>query len=239
MRIWDITPLLPPTEPFTPLLPATPKNSIFNILYQMAILKTVNAKIPVNSMDSPSDLDYEKYLQFPNAELSALAASIVDSSDPDNVKMWKIEGWVQNNITYQSDVKTYGTSELWAYPAVTVQKGVGDCEDGAFLLHSLALHAGVDPARIRTYGGLVWGDEYGASAAGHAWVSYRREGDDKWIILDWCYWATDTALEDRIPMKYNKRYLDDFFFIEVAGTTETPYTNRVRYARGSLLNVAV
>jgi predicted transglutaminase-like cysteine proteinase len=44
---------------------------------------------------------------------------------------------------------------LWALPTMTVESGQGDCEDGAFLIQSLALHAGVDPDRLRTYGGIV------------------------------------------------------------------------------------
>ena len=31
-------------------------------------------------------------------------------------------------------------------------------------------------------------------------------------------------------MKDERRYVDDFFFVEADKTVETPYTNRVRYA---------
>jgi len=62
-----------------------------------------------------------------------------------------------------------------AYFRATI--GKGDCEDGAFLVHSLLLHAGVPYDRIGTYGGLVESGE-GAATGGHAWTAYRRESDD-------------------------------------------------------------
>jgi hypothetical protein len=145
--------------------------------------------------------------------------------------MWKIEQWVQNNITYVSDEKNYGQSELWAYPTVTLNKESGDCEDGAFLMHSLALHAGIPPERLRTYGGLVWADNYGITTGGHAWTSYKRETDDAWIITDWCYWAKDTPLSERQPMSGDFKYIDDYFYVEAGKTVETPYANKVRYAQ--------
>jgi hypothetical protein len=112
---------------------------------------------------------------------------------------------------------------------MTLDSRQGDCEDGAFLMHSLALHAGVPSERLRTYGGIVTtSDGFGIGA--HAWTTYQREIDNEWIIADWCYWATDTLISDRNPMRSDFKYLDDFFFIQATKTVETPYTNRVRFA---------
>ena len=86
--------------------------------------------------ETDSGLGYEKYLQFPNAELQALANTIVSPSDTSDEKIYKIEQWVQENIRYVSDTENYGVPELWAYPTVTLKRGEGDCEDGAFLIHS-------------------------------------------------------------------------------------------------------
>jgi len=184
----------------------------------------------ISFIGKESDAGYEKYLQFPNAQINVVAKSIVSPTDSNDQKMYKIEQWVQDNITYVSDEENYGQSELWAYPSVTLQKRTGDCEDGAFLMHSLALHAGIPPDRLRTYGGLVYADEYGITTGGHAWTAYRRETDDKWIITDWCYWAKDTPLAERQPMSKDLKYIDDFFYVEAGRTVETPYANKVRYA---------
>lgn len=234
---FDPTPLLPttPTQPKS-IVDILPKpdfvNSMYNLLNSMMEMRFAMIQWSPNqaTTDVDSGLDYEQYLQFPNAEISALASTIVSPMDSNDEKMYKIEQWVQDNITYVSDEKNYGTPELWAYPTMTLEKRTGDCEDGAFLMHSLALSAGVPYDRIRTYGGLVYADEWGLTTGGHAWTAYQRETDDEWIIMDWCYWAKDTPLAEREPMSEDKKYIDDFFFIDVTKTVETPYENRVRYA---------
>jgi len=103
-----------------------------------------------------------------------------------------------------------------------------NCEDGAFLMHSIALHAGIPADQLRTYGGLVWADNYGITTGGHAWTSYKRETDDEWILVDWCYWPTDEDLSTRAPMKTNRKYIDDWFYVERDRTVESPYANYVR-----------
>jgi hypothetical protein len=117
------------------------------------------------------------------------------------------------------------------------------------LIHSLALHAGIPPERLRTYGGLVYADPWGATTGGHAWTTYKRETDDEWIITDWCYWTTDIPIAERQPMTDDMKYIDDFFYIQATRTVETPYTNEVRnpiglvrYAampRGAFINIKV
>jgi hypothetical protein len=104
------------------------------------------------------------------------------------------------------------------------------CEDGAWLIHSLALNSGVDPERLRTYGGVVaWQNNAGGlSAGGHAWTSYQREEDNKWVILDWCFFVTDKPFDQRISMENNSKYVDDYFFVTAKNTVDTPYTNGIR-----------
>lgn len=250
----DITRLLPqPTKQPKNLLdvikPTTQSTlfniDIYNILTSMMETRFAVIQFKVGRLgEVDSGANYEKYLQFPNAKIQALADSIVAPTDSDDVKMYKIEQWVIENIEYVSDIKNYGTGELWAYPTVTVEKGSGDCEDGAFLMHSLALHAGVSPNQLRTYGGIVidYSSGTGIGTGGHAWTAYQRETDDEWIILDWCYWAKDTPIEDRMTMADNHKYIDDYFYIEANKTVETPYTNKVRYAeisKGSMIDIKI
>ncbi|MFW9872272.1 MAG: transglutaminase domain-containing protein [Candidatus Thorarchaeota archaeon] len=231
----DIIPLLPkPKNSYTiwdSFLPGTsPYGDLFKILSD--IVSTKLAMIQLNnsvSTDPDSGDNYEVYLQFPNDRIKALVSTIVNPSDSDDTKMYKIEQWVINNINYISDTEQYKTSELWAYPTMTITSKKGDCEDGAFLIHSMALNAGVDPDRLRTYGGIVvTGD--GTGVGGHAWTSYKRELDDEWVIMDWCYWPTDISIYDREPMSENIKYIDDYFFVTQTKTVETPYSNRVRFA---------
>jgi predicted transglutaminase-like cysteine proteinase len=226
--IWDV---IKPKE-VSPLDPYSLLETIFETKW--AVVQYGQA--------TDSGLGYEKYLQFPNPNLQALADSIVSPGNTNDQRVYKIEQWVQENIAYISDTENYRVPELWAYPTVTLGRGAGDCEDGAFLIHSLALHAGVPPQRLRTYGGIVFADDYGLSTGGHAWTAYRREIDEQWIIVDWCYWAKDTPIEERIPMADDHKYIDDYFYVEAGKTVETPLTNAVRYAilsKGTLIDLAV
>jgi transglutaminase-like putative cysteine protease len=192
--------------------------------FQIRLLEFSNSRV-----EGPSSGDgYERYLQFPNASIQKLANEIVDHGDSNDEKMFKILMWVINNIKYVSDLTNYGKQEYWALPTETIQKGSGDCEDGAFLIHSLALHAGVPHNRLRTYGGYVRMGEDNYQLGGHGWTSYKRETDNEWVVLDWCYYPSATPIEDRVPMSENYKYVDDMFYVSAFKTVETPYSNRIR-----------
>jgi hypothetical protein len=189
-------------------------------------------------IDQESSSDYGEYLQFPNRKIEQQVDSIIAPGDTNDEKAYKILQWVLDNIEYQSDLETYGMEEYWAYPVMTLSKKKGDCEDGAFLIHSLMLHAGIPPDRIRTYGGYVVAGD-GASTGGHGWTVYRRETDDEWVVLDWSYFPSRTAVAERMPMKEDTRYIDDYFYVSLLGTIETPFTNKIRnpQAVGRLVDV--
>lgn len=248
----DITRLLPQLvkqpKNLVDLLKPTSQTSrfgidIYNILTGMMEMRW--AVIQFNggwAVEKDSGADYEAYLQFPNARIQALAKEIVSPTDSDDTKVFKIEQWVLENIEYVSDIENYRQNELWAYPTMTLSKGSGDCEDGAFLIHSLALHAGVDPERLRTYGGIVidYSSGVGIGTGGHAWTAYKRETDDEWIIVDSSYFTKSTPIEDRMIMADNHKYIDDYFYVEANKTVETPYVNKVRYAeiaKGSMIDI--
>ena len=167
------------------------------------------------------------WLQFPNDIIKDLAMQIVDPTDSDDVKMAKIQKWVVFNIDYMTDKEQYGYAELWVPPVMVLNTMKGDCEDGAFLIMSLALNAGVDPSRLRLYGGFVEAGE-GAAYGGHAWVSYRRESDDEWVAVDFSYYADLRPMEYRTPLKDDERYIDDWFYITNQFTVYTENTNRIR-----------
>jgi hypothetical protein len=189
-----------------------------------------------------SSLGPEAHLQFPNLWLQAFVQHIVSPDDPLDEKVYKIEQWVKNHIQYVPHTKDFGAPERWAFPLVTLRRAEGGCEDGAFLIHSLALHAGVPADRLRTYGGLVFAGEDRVTEAGHAWTAYRREIDGQWIVVDWCYWAKDTPLSERTPMSDDHNYIDDYFFVEVGKTLEAPIPSVIRYAmlaKGVLVNAVV
>jgi hypothetical protein len=186
-----------------------------------------------------SGLDYAKYITPGNPEVVRIVGQITNASDSDDDKMFSIEQWVQQNIEYKSDISNYGQLERWAYPIETLLKRSGDCEDQAFLIHSMGISAGVSPEKLRTYGGLVF-DPNSPSAGGHGWTAYKRDSDGQFITLDTSYYPISTPLSDRPTMSEDIRYIDDFWYIQSGITVATPYANKVRLAsilKGVNINV--
>jgi predicted transglutaminase-like cysteine proteinase len=167
------------------------------------------------------------FLQYPNSKLKELAFTIVAPTDSNDVKMQKITSWVVKNIRYKEDQENYGYEELWAAPTMTLAKKSGDCEDGAFLIHSLALNAGVPASRLRTYGGLVKAG-VGAATGGHGWTAYQRETDNEWVVFDFSYYPNNLSASSRPLMSEDKRYIDDYFYMTLTEYVTTDYSNRVR-----------
>lgn len=169
------------------------------------------------------------YLEYPSKEIKNLVKEVVGvtSEDSNDEKAYKILRWVQENIKYKSDLQNYGQVEWWTTPSETIGRMSGDCEDGAFLIHSMMLNAGIPWERIRTYGGEVMVGQ-GAATGGHGWTAYKRETDDEWVVLDWCYYPNTRLIADRTHMEDDMKYIDDWFYIDVHATVETPYTNKVR-----------
>lgn len=151
------------------------------------------------------------YLQYPNSRLQKLADAITKNAHSNDDKASAIIDWVLRNFPYETDEVNYGYEEMWVPPTFALAKGSGDCEDGAFLVHSLLLHAGISHERIRTYGGFVDAGE-GAASGGHAWTAYRRETDDEWVVLDSSYYPNFRKVEDRPLMRKQSMYVDNYFY---------------------------
>jgi len=105
--------------------------------------------------------------------------------------------WVIENIKYELD-----NGEFWKYPYETLLTNVGDCEDGAFLLATMMEMSKIPYWRIRRNKGYVKGGY-------HAYVTYLRESDDKWVILDWCYWPNESIGLDNVWSKAEKYFSCD------------------------------
>lgn len=92
--------------------------------------------------------------------------------------------YVINNVKYVGDKIQTGATEYWQFPFETLKSRKGDCEDGAILLANMMLRSGIPYWRVRLNAGNVKG-------GGHAYVTYLAD-DDKWYILDWCYWPKES-----------------------------------------------
>ena len=121
----------------------------------------------------------------------------------DEETMWKILIWVQKNLRYVGDSENKGQVEYWQNPEDTVITLRGDCEDGAILIKSLSLVAGVPDWKVK----ILCGDVVGG---GHAYCTYIRY-DDVQVILDWCYWPNQLHIMDRKPRQEETNYKEVWF----------------------------
>ncbi len=115
--------------------------------------------------------------------------SLVQGNSNDE-KAFNAQKWVYDNITYLPDKINYGFDEFWAYAYQTLKRKKGDCEDGAILMANMLIMSGVPYWRIRLNAGDVLG-------GAHVYVTYCRETDNQWVVLDWCYDTTFVPIATR------------------------------------------
>ena len=91
---------------------------------------------------------------------------------------------------YAYDSSQFGVSEMWLYPAETLELERGDCEDWANLLASRLIAAGVPHQRIRCVAGYTNG-----SGGGHGTVYVLGDDFDTWYHLNSTRSTTCSKLE--------------------------------------------
>lgn len=128
----------------------------------------------------------------------------------DNDTMLKCCLFVQDRIKYVSDSKSRSQTEYWQNPEDTVARKTGDCEDGAILMKSLTLIAGVPDWKVKIVAGHVKG-------GGHAYCTYITD-DDRQVIMDWCYWPTRVNFSGRKTIKEDDRYGEVWFSFNYRNT---------------------
>ena len=121
----------------------------------------------------------------------------------DDETIYKILLFVMDNLKYTSDTDTKSQVEFWQNPEDTVTLKKGDCEDGAILIKSLSLIAGIPDYKVRIAAGMVKG-------GGHAYTLYLRD-DEHQVVLDWCYWPNRKQINDRPNFGREKNYYDIWF----------------------------
>jgi hypothetical protein len=123
-----------------------------------------------------------------------------------------IQRWVCNNLKYIYDQQNQGALEHWQFPFETIASGFGDCEDGAILMASLAINAGIPAFRVRVTAGLVKPHEVTAPEGGHGYLSYLREFDNQFCVVDWCFYGDpQVEIKDKPIIKNNPLYREVWF----------------------------
>jgi len=122
--------------------------------------------------------------------------------------VWQIQKRAVKFLIYGPDT-FWGAPEHFLLPEETIAAyrarcGV-DCEDGANLILSSCLAAGVPKERIWCSGGYV---KHNGKEFGHGYVVYIRDTDFVPVVIDWCF------LEDsQIAPSHKKSYQENDFYL--------------------------
>jgi len=145
---------------------------------------------------------------------------IVGADDTNDSKVYKIEEWVRDNVHYYSDEKQFSMNDRWTLPMETLQRRKGDCEDGAILIMSFAVTAGVPEDRLRLYAPIVI-----PGGRIHASVAYRRESDDQWVWVEWTVERAHSLGDiDKRPTLKKVSFVPLGYYLEV--TSLNPFNMR-------------
>lgn len=129
----------------------------------------------------------------------------------DRYKASYILSLVQQGYRYQSDTKTYGKSEKFAFPVCTMYLKKADCEDGAFLGASLSKLCGLDTVIIDVVGHIA----YGVNVPG---IGCKVEHNGKKYL--WC----ESTFTLPIGFHINDKKMEGIYDVEIP-PNEWLYTN--------------
>jgi predicted transglutaminase-like cysteine proteinase len=118
--------------------------------------------------------------------------------------------WVVKNLSYKSDALTTGLNEYWNFSFESIQKDVGDCEDGAILLYDILRKNGVPAWKLRINAGWAV-NPWNGNTNGHAYLTYFSEEFSKWVALDWCYFPNIDEMKDQ-PVYKDISFYGDIWF---------------------------
>jgi predicted transglutaminase-like cysteine proteinase len=182
------------TQQIVELQKLVPKPDVWEEFY--------NNKYPVQNItygiketDGEYEIDVRNFFQYHDFSLP-----IVQGKNNDE-KAFAALCWTIDNIRYVPDKEEYGFEEYWAFSFQTMKRKKGDCEDGAILMANIMMRSGIPYWRVRLNAGNI-------SGGGHCYVTYCRETDNKFIVLDWCYWANKKPISERPTHEEERNYND-------------------------------
>jgi len=164
------------------------------------------------SYNKQIDVDVKAFIKRNDAILWHVITQLELRKDNPNETALKIQNFVCNFLKYKYDDLASECPEFWLFPFEAIQSEIGDCEDGAILIASLLINAGVPSWRVKVCAAQVMADPVFAPSdselGGHAYCIYladRPESERKleWVILDWCYLQDpEVSIEDK-PLARN------------------------------------
>ncbi|MHA1986310.1 MAG: DUF4332 domain-containing protein [Promethearchaeota archaeon] len=158
------------------------------------------------------DVDVKAFIKENDAILWHVITQAKLRKDTPNETALAIQNFVCNFLKYKYDDETVDCPEFWLFPFEAIQSEIGDCEDGAILIASLLINAGIPNWRVKVCAAQVFADPVFAPSdtelGGHAYCIYladREESERKleWVILDWCYLQDPEVSIEEKPLARN------------------------------------
>ena len=161
------------------------------------------------SYNKQIDVDVKAFIKKNDAILWHVLTQLNLRKDTPNETALAIQNFVCNFLKYKYDDIASECPEFWLFPFEAVQSEIGDCEDGAILIASLLINAGIPSWRVKVCAAQVMADPIFAPSdselGGHAYCIYLADRPDserklEWVILDWCYLQDPEVLITKKPL---------------------------------------
>jgi predicted transglutaminase-like cysteine proteinase len=158
------------------------------------------------------DVDVKTFIKDNDAILWHVITQVGLRKETPNETALAIQNFVCNFLKYKYDDETVDCPEFWLFPFEAIQSEIGDCEDGAILIASLLINAGIPAWRVKVCAAQVFADPVFAPSdtelGGHAYCIYLADRSDserklEWVILDWCYLQDPEVVVEKKPLARN------------------------------------
>jgi hypothetical protein len=181
-------------------------------------MKTVRIPVDVRHFAATKQAQLEAWLwsrpYFKN-QMTQCAMSVPGALDLAALYVTK---WVASNIRYLTD-PIIGGLRYWLYPHETMTAAAGGDIDGSLLQLVVCRIVGIPANRVRVNVGYVNGRGKAGESI-HAWMTYRRQSDNHWVPMDWCWRfstlhpkrrekgknLSDYCFNDKILVSFNDDY---------------------------------
>jgi len=130
--------------------------------------------------------DHRKYITLDDPTVVKTFNQITKGLTTKEEKAYACFEWIKQNVRFQPETKR---EDVWLYPAETIKRKNGDCEDHALLLTTFLRLAGVN----------CWFSRYFTPFRIHAFVDVQLGG----LLTNryfWQYWDTTDTLDPFPPV---------------------------------------
>lgn len=142
-------------------------------------------------------------------------------------------------MSYETDLKHNGVYDFWQFPFESIACRIGDCEDGAILMASLMINAGIPNWRVRVACGYI---KPNVKKIGHSWCIYLADKDNgklDWEIHDWCMFEDSSVPSGKKLLASKGGYKSIYTDMLFSFNDEFAWSNEITKIEGRMKNMGV